>query len=82
MALRVTFQHPPGASGAGSQREPARRAGAKDHSHRDYSDRGGVRGVELALHDLPEPLVLLQLLHVVPQQVHPVTAGGGAQHAG
>lgn len=82
VALLVTVQHPPGASGAGPQREPARGAGAKDHSHRDYGDRGGVRGMELALHDLPGPLVLLQLLHPVPQQVHPVVAGGGAQHAG
>ena len=82
MALPVTVPHRPGASGAGPQREPARGAGAEDHSHRDHSDRGGVRGLELAIPDLPGPLVLLQLLHAVPQQVHPVTAGGGAKHAG
>lgn len=82
VAPPVTVPLQPGESGAGPQWEPARGAGAEDHSHRDNGDRGGVRRVELALHDLPGPLVLLQLLHPVPQQVHPVTSGGGAQHVG
>lgn len=81
MALPVTFPHRQGASGASPQRELARGAGAEDHSHRDHSDRGWVGGMELAISDLPGPLVFLQFLHPVPQQVHPVTAGGGTQHA-
>lgn len=82
MASPVTIQLPAGASGGGPQREPARGAGAEDHSHRDNSDRGRVRSMELAVHGLPGPMVLLQLLHLVSEQVHPVTAGGGAQHVG
>lgn len=82
VAPHVTFQHPPGASGAGPQREPARGAGAEDHGYRDDGYRGRVRGVELALHDLPGLVVFFQFLHAVPQQVHPVASGGGAQHAG
>lgn len=73
---------PPGAGGDGPQRQPAGRAGAEDHGDGDDGDRGRVGSVELALHDLPGPVVLLQLLHAVPQQVHPVAAGGGAQHVG
>jgi len=82
VAPPVTIPHPAGTGGAGPQREPAGWAGAEDHSHRDHSDRNGVRGVELALPYLSGPLVLFQLLHFVPQQVHPVSAAGGAQHAG
>lgn len=66
MASPVTVPLPPGASGAGPQREHAGGAGAEDHSHRDYNDRDRVRGVELALHDLPGSVVFLQLLHLVP----------------
>lgn len=82
VAPPVTLPLPPGASGDGPQREPAWGAGAEDHGDGDDGYRGRVRSVELALHDLPGPLVLLQLLHPVPQQVHPVAAGGGAQHVG
>lgn len=82
MAPPVTVPHPTGAGGAGPQREPARGAGTEDHSHRDHGDRGRVRGLELAFPGLPGSLVLLQFLHPVPQQVHSVTVGGGAEHAG
>lgn len=78
----VAVPEPAGAGGSGAQRQPVRGAAAEDHGHGDHSDRGGLRRVEPALHDLPGAVVLLQLLHAVPQQVHPVTAGGGAQHAG
>lgn len=78
----VTLPQSAGARGAGPQREPPGGAGAQDHGDGNHGDRGGVWGVELAIPDLPGPLVLLQLLHPVPQQVHSDAAGGGAQHAG
>lgn len=72
---------PPGASGVGPQWEPARGAGTEDHSHRDHGDWGRVWCEELALPDLPGPLVLLQLLHTLSQQVHSDAVGGGTQYA-
>ncbi|XP_037334318.2 uncharacterized protein LOC119222087 isoform X2 [Pungitius pungitius] len=81
MAPTVPAPHPPGAGGGGPQPQPPGGADAEAHRHGDDGDGGGVRRVELALPDLPGPLVLLQFLHPVPQQVHPVTAGGGAQLA-
>lgn len=81
-APSVSLPHPTGAGGVGPQRQHAGRASAEDHHDRDHCYRGRVGGEELALHDVPEPVVFLQLLHAVPQQVHPVAARGRAWHAG
>lgn len=80
MAVPVTLPLSPGAGGPGTQRQPDRGTGAEDHRHRDNGNRGRVGSVELALHGLPGTVVLLQLLHPVPEQVYPFTAGGRAQH--
>ena len=82
MAVPFAVSKQAGACGVGTQREHAGGTRAEDHHHRDHDNRGRFRGVELQVAGLPGPVVLLQLLHTFPQQVHPISARGGAKHAG
>lgn len=71
-----------GAGDLGAQRECTQWARLESHHYRDDGDRGRLGRVEFQSVGIPRPVVLLQLLHALSEQVHPIPAGGRAKCTG